>query len=181
MRRDYSYLTFPVKVLAVIWIAFAVDVILINIPFAQFGLLPRTTKGLIGIVTCPFIHAGLFHIISNSVSLFILLTITTIFFKKDTFTVVAYIIVIGGALVWIFGRSSYHVGTSGLIYGLAGFLIAFGAYKRKIVPIAISIFVVFTYGASLFIGLLPVFPGVSWEGHLFGAVAGVITARIASK
>jgi membrane associated rhomboid family serine protease len=181
MRKDHSYLTFPIKVLAVIWIAFAADVVMVNLSFAQFGLLPQTTKGLIGIVTCPFIHANLFHIISNSVPLFVLLTITTVFFKKDAFTVVAYIIVIGGALVWVFGRTSYHVGASGLVYGLAGFLVAFGIYKKKIVPMVISIFVAFFYGTSMLIGLLPIFPGVSWEGHLFGAVAGVITARIASK
>lgn len=84
-------------------------------------------------------------------------------------------------MVWLFGRSSYHVGASGLVYGLAAFLIAFGIYKKKIIPLVISLFVAFTYGISMLIGALPIFPGVSWEGHIFGAVAGVITAKIASK
>jgi membrane associated rhomboid family serine protease len=181
MKNDYSYLTFPIKLLAVIWISFALDLLLINISFAQFGLLPRTTKGLLGIITCPFIHAGLFHIISNSVPLFVLSMITAVFFKKDSYYVVVLIIIIGGILVWFFGRTSYHVGASGLVYGLAAFLIAFGAYKKRFIPLIISLFVAVTYGISMLIGVLPIFPGVSWEGHLFGAVAGVITARIASR
>ena len=92
-----------------------------------------------------------------------------------------YITFIGGALVWFLGRSSYHVGASGLIYGLAAFLIAFGIYKKKFVPLIISVFIAITYGITMLIGILPLFPGVSWEGHLFGAVAGVITAKTAAK
>lgn len=179
--KDYSYLTFPIKLLAAIWIAFALDVVLINISFTHYGILPRKyPMGLIGVLTCPFIHANLFHIISNSVPLFVLSMITAIFYKKDSYFVVGLIIIIGGVMVWLFGRNSYHVGASGLVYGLAGFLIAFGIYKKKVVPLIISVFVACTYGISMLIGLLPVFPGVSWEGHLFGAIAGVITAKIAA-
>lgn len=181
MKNDYSYLTFPIKILAVIWLSFAADILFINIHFAQFGLLPRTTKGLIGIATCPFIHANIFHIISNSIPLLILLSITAVFFKRDSFFIVVYITFIGGALVWLLGRTSYHVGASGLVYGLAAFLIAFGIYKKKIISLIISVFVAVTYGTTMLIGILPLFPGVSWEGHLFGAVAGVITARIAAR
>jgi membrane associated rhomboid family serine protease len=181
MKKDYSYLTFPIKILAIIWISYALDLVLINVSFTQFGLLPRTIKGLFGIITCPFIHAGFFHIVSNSVPLFVLLTITAVFFKRNSYYVVMLIIILGGIMVWLFGRSSYHVGASGLVYGLAAFLIAFGIYKKKIIPLVISLFVAFTYGISMLIGALPIFPGVSWEGHIFGAVAGVITAKIASK
>lgn len=181
MKNDYSYLTFPIKILAVIWLSFAADVFFINIHFAQFGLLPRTTKGLIGIATCPFIHANIFHIISNSIPLLVLLSITAVFFKRDSYLIVIYITFIGGALVWLLGRTSYHVGASGLVYGLAAFLIAFGIYKKKFIPLVISVFVAVTYGMTMLIGVLPLFPGVSWEGHLFGAVAGVITARTAAK
>lgn len=181
MRKNYDYLTFPIKILALIWLSFIADVLLVNISFTHYGLLPRTIPGLFGIISCPFIHASLFHIISNSVPLFILLTITAVFFKKDSFYVVFFIVIIGGALLWAFGRTSYHVGASGLVYGLAAFLIAFGIYKKKAIPILISIFVGVTYGTTMLIGFLPIFPGVSWEGHLFGALAGVITARMASK
>ena len=181
MKKDYSYLTFPIKFLAVIWVAYFLDLILINVSFIPFGLLPRTMGGLFGIISCPFIHAGLFHLISNSVPLLVLLTVTAVFFKKDSFYIVTSIIILGGIMVWLFGRSSYHVGASGLVYGLAGFLISFGVYKKKIIPLIISIIITFTYGISMLIGLLPIFPGVSWEGHLFGAIAGVITARLVSR
>jgi membrane associated rhomboid family serine protease len=180
MKKEYDYLTLPIKILAVIWISYIADLILINVSFTHLGLLPRTVKGLIGIISCPFIHANLFHIISNSIPLFVLLSITAVFFKRNSYYIVVLIIVLGGIMVWIFGRSSYHVGASGLVYGLAAFLIAFGVYKKKIIPLIVSLFIAFTYGISMLVGLLPVFPGVSWEGHLFGAVAGVITAKIAS-
>ena len=181
MRKNHTYLTFPIKILALIWLSFIADIFLVNISFTHYGLLPRTIQGLFGIVSCPLIHASLFHIISNSVPLLVLLTITAVFFKEDSYYVVFFIVIIGGALVWAFGRASYHVGASGLVYGLAAFLIAFGIYKKKAIPILVSIFVGITYGTSMLIGFLPIFPGVSWEGHLFGAIAGVITARMASK
>jgi membrane associated rhomboid family serine protease len=181
MNKDYRYITLPIKMLALIWIVFTIDTVLIGISFCKFGLLPRTTQGLFGIATMPFIHAGLFHIISNSVPLFVLLSITAVYFKDKAYTVVILIVVISGILLWLLGRTSYHVGASGLIYGLAAFLVAFGVYMKKVIPLIISVTVAGFYGASMLIGLLPIFPGVSWDGHLFGAIAGVITARIASS
>lgn len=163
------------------WAVFIIDMLLINISFCQFGLLPRTTQGIFGIVTMPFLHANIFHIISNTVPLLVLMSITAVFFKRDTLLVIGLIIVIGGILVFFLGRPSYHVGASGLVYGLAGFLVAFGIFKKKIVPLLISLFVALTYGVGMLVGLLPLFPGVSWEGHLFGAIAGVLTARVSSR
>lgn len=178
MKNDHSYLTLPLKFVAVIWIVFAVDTLLPGISFCEYGILPRTLKGLFGIPLSPFIHAGFGHIMSNTVPLLVLLSITTLYFKNKTYYILIIIIILGGALVCLFGRASYHVGASGLVYGLAGFLVFFGIYERKVIPLIISIFVACTYGISMLIGLLPVFPGVSWEGHLFGAVAGVLTAKV---
>jgi len=180
MQKDNNYLTFPIKLLIAIWAVFIVDLLMVHTSFNHFGLLPRTIPGLTGIFLCPFLHADLPHIISNSVPLFVLSMITAIYFKKDSYLIVGLIIVLGGLMVWVFGRPSYHVGASGLVYGLAGFLIAFGVFKKRIIPLIISLVVACTYGISMLIGVLPVFPGVSWEGHLFGAIAGVITAKIFS-
>lgn len=173
MKND---LLLPVKFLAIIWIVFIIDIV-IPIDFAKFGIRPRTISGLIGIPLSPFIHGGLSHIIGNSFPLFILLSVTIAFFRKQIYLIITSIIIIGGGLVWILGRDSYHVGASGLIYGLVGFLIAFGIFKKKIVPIIVSIIIGITYGTSMIYGVLPIAKGVSWEGHLFGAVAGVITAK----
>lgn len=176
-----SKIFFPIHFLCIIWAVFFLDAFLITIPFCKLGILPRHVNGLIGIITCPFLHANLAHIISNSIPLVSLLYISIIFFNKETIPAIILIVIIGGGLVWIFGRPSYHVGASGLIYGLVGFLTFFGIFKKRIVPILIGIFVGFTYGTTMIIGLLPIFPGVSWEGHLFGGIAGLISAKVLSE
>lgn len=178
MKDKKVDLFFPIKILAIIWIAFIVDIILVNVSFCKFGILPRDMNGLIGIPLSPFIHASLFHIMSNSVPLLVLLYVTVIFYKDKAFNALVFIILVGGGLVWALGRSSYHVGASGLIYGLVGYLVFYGIFKKAIIPLIISLIIGFTYGTSMLIGLLPVFPGVSWEGHLFGGVAGVLAAKL---
>lgn len=178
MKDKNVNLFFPLKILALIWISFIIDTVLINVSFCKFGIIPREINGLIGIPISPFIHANIFHIMSNTIPLLILLYVTVIFYKNKTLPALVFIISVGGALVWVFGRHSYHVGASGLIYGLVGFLIFYGIFKKAIVPLIISLLIGITYGTSMFIGLLPIFPGVSWEGHLFGGIAGVIAAKI---
>jgi membrane associated rhomboid family serine protease len=174
-------LLFPIQLLLLIWAVFIVDAVLVNISFCKYGILPRQINGLIGILTCPFLHASPAHIISNSMTLLPLLYISVIFFKRETMPAIGIIIFIGGGLVWVFGRSSYHVGASGLIYGLVGFITFYGIFEKRILPILIGIIVGLTYGTSMLIGMLPIFPGVSWEGHLFGGVAGVFAASYLSK
>lgn len=169
---------FPLQFVVVLWISFLIDMVLVDISFYRYGIHPRTVEGLIGIVLSPFVHANLFHIISNTGPLFVLLSITVLFYGKNVFGIVTIIITLSGTLVWLFGRPVYHIGASGLVYGLAGYLIVFGIYKRKVIPLVVSVFVALTYGVSMITGLLPIFPGVSWEGHLFGAVAGLVTARV---
>ena len=101
-----------------------------------------------------------------------------------TFLVVLQIIVLSGILLWVFGRANtIHVGASGLVYGLIAFLITAGFREGRLTAMAIAIFVGFTYGLTLFKGILPIGVGedVSWDGHLMGAVAGVLVARYAIR
>ncbi|MDO6801910.1 rhomboid family intramembrane serine protease [Wenyingzhuangia sp. 1_MG-2023] len=142
------------------------------IPLSRYGIVPRTQRGLIGIVSCPFLHANLRHLVSNTVPLTILLFVLYSFYPNKAMSVVVISIVLGGILVWLFGRNANHIGASGLIYGLAAFLIVNGFTEQKFVPILISIAVAVVYG-SLFWGIFPSYRTyVSWEGHLFGALAG---------
>lgn len=176
-----SKLLLPLQFLFIIWAIFLLDMFLINISFCKYGILPRNVNGLIGIITSTFLHANLAHIISNSILLVFLLYISIVFFNKETKSAIILIIFISGSLVWLFGRQGYHVGASSLIYGLTGFLTFFGIFKKSIVPIVIGIFVGLTYGTTMIMGLLPIFQSVSWEGHLFGGIAGVISAKMLSK
>jgi membrane associated rhomboid family serine protease len=142
----------------------------------RFGLVPRRLGGLIGIGTMPFLHGNLQHILSNTVPLVILLLLLA-GSRAESWRVVVLIAVLGGALLWLFGRTAVHIGASGLISGLATFLIFSGFLERRIIPLMIALLVGFFYGGSLIAGILPrIGSDVSWDGHLWGAVAGAVVA-----
>jgi len=156
-----------------IWVVFLLDILL---PLESFGLVPRTLFGLAGIVTMPFLHSSLAHLLSNTAPLLVLLSLLAGSMASSR-TIVAVIIVQGGALLWLMGRGeTNHIGASGLVFGLAVFLIVSGFLERRVIPLAISIAVIFMYGSSLISGIMPWQPGTSWDGHLFGGIAGAITA-----
>jgi membrane associated rhomboid family serine protease len=165
----------PIQFMCIIWITFFIDAA-IPINLNIYGVHPRHIEGLVGILLMPFLHANIFHLISNTIPLLILLYIVSSFFKNNL-EIIICISAIGGFLLWVFGRDTYHVGASLLIFGLASFIVFFGIFKRQIIPLLLSIFICLSYGSSLLIGLLPIFPGVSWEAHLCGAIAGIITAK----
>jgi membrane associated rhomboid family serine protease len=146
------------------------------IPITKFGIVPRTTSGLIGIFTAPFLHGGLRHLLSNTIPLITLLIVLNTIYPSKTLAVFLFVTLAGGLLVWIFGRDANHIGASGLIYGLVAFLIVYGILEKKYIPIAISIGVALVYGGLIW-GIFPsVKSYISWEGHLFGAIAGVLIA-----
>ena len=162
----------------IIWAVFILDAFLPG-EFNNLGLSPRSVPGLAGILTMPFLHGGWNHLLGNTLPLIVLLCLLA-GSRANTYAVVPQIVVLGGTLLWFFGSAnSVHVGASGLIYGLIAFLIVAGFRERRPVALAIAVFVGFTYGATLISGVLPTAgPGISWDGHLMGAIAGGIVARI---
>jgi membrane associated rhomboid family serine protease len=164
----------------IVWCAFLVGLVL---PFniIAFGVTPRSLLGLVGIPLMPFLHADLGHLLSNTVPLAILLLLLA-GSKANSRTIVLYIVLLSGLLVWLFGRPATHVGASGLIYGLIAFLLVSGILERRVVPLIISLLVGFLYGGTLLWGIVPDLGShVSWEGHLFGAIAGGVAARGLAK
>ncbi len=162
----------PIAVfIGAIWLVFVLDIFL---PLEKLGLFPRSFFGLAGIVTMPFLHGNFGHLLSNTVPLAILLGLMVISRPRPWSTMII-LTVISGVALWLFGRSALHIGASGLIYALMGFLIAAGIFERRLVSALIALFVGITYGASIIGGVLPA-PGVSWEGHLFGLLAGAALA-----
>ncbi len=142
----------------------------------HFGVIPRTLVGLVGIPAMPFLHANLHHLLSNTIPLVVLLILLA-GSRAESWEVVAVITLLGGALLWIFGRTAVHIGASGLISGLTAFLILSGFLEQRIVPLFVATVVGFLYGGSLVLGVVPRFhSAVSWDGHLFGAIAGGIVA-----
>lgn len=152
----------------------------IEIDMFTYGIMPGKPEGLAGIITSPLIHADFSHLISNSITLFLLL-FGVLYFYRSSAVKVFFIIYLGdGILVWIFGRQSYHIGASGLVYGFAGFLFFSGLFRKDKRSIALSLLIVFLYGGMVW-GVLPTDPKISFESHLFGALLGILCAFIFRK
>lgn len=177
-RLKYSIIP-PLLFLIVIWL-FKIVEISNQISFHEFGVSPRDIKGLPGIVFATFIHADFNHLISNSISLFILFTGLLYFYRDLSYKVLIFIWLISGTMVWLGARESYHIGASGLIYGIASFLFFSGIIRQDVRLMAISLLVVFLYGGLIW-GIFPIFPKISWEYHLFGSICGLIAAIIYRK
>ena len=177
-HRVKEELHFVLTFVGVVWGIFLLDVLLSG-GLNKFGLSPRELSGLIGIATMPFLHGNWEHLIGNTVPLVVLLCLLA-GSRANTYSVVPQIMIAGGALLWIFGRShTIHIGASGLVYGLIAFLIVSGFTEGRLSALIIAVFVGLTYGATLLGGVLPmqVKHGVSWDGHLCGAIGGAIIAK----
>lgn len=158
--------------LGILWVLVIFDWLL-GLQLAEWGLRPRELRGLIGILTMPWLHAGFGHIASNTLPLAILLAFLPASTSRSLG--IAMLIALGtGLLLWLFGRSHHvHVGASGLIYGLAGFFIVRGIVTWHFRSLVVALLVLFFFGGSLFWGVLPIGnQGVSWDGHLCGFLAG---------
>ena len=142
---------------------------------AHWGIYPREFDGLIGVITAPFIHGSWEHLISNSVPLFVTSTIIYFFYKRVALSSFVLIYILTGAAVWIFGRSVYHIGASGVVYGLISFIFGSGVFRRNIKSIILALIVTVLYSGYLS-GVLPLKQGISWESHLLGGIVGLIIA-----
>lgn len=162
---------FPGLFLLLIWLVFLVDLSL-KLDLTYHGLYPRKISGLQGILFSPFIHGGIKHIVANSIPLFALLSLLFYFYQNIFFRVLLICYLLTGIMVWIIGRPSYHVGVSGIIYGLAGFLFVSGIIRKHLGLMAISFLVAFQYGSMIW-GIFPIEDRVSWESHLSGLVTGL--------
>ena len=176
-HKLFYSLFFPTVFLLVIWTV-AIAEYLLGVRFVEYGLYPRTTDGALGILTMPLIHADFNHLFANSVPIFVLGASLFYFYRSIALRVFILIYLFSNMWVWGIGRDAYHIGASGLVYGLAAFLFVSGLIRKEPRLMAISMFVAFLYG-SLIWGIFPeLFPekNISWEGHLMGMLAGVIFA-----
>jgi membrane associated rhomboid family serine protease len=161
-----------------LWLVQIVNAVVFQGSLVAYGVVPRTFSGLWGILFAPFLHAGFAHLIANTIPLVVLGWLVMLRRKRDLFTVSTLAALVGGLGTWLIGPAlSVHVGASVLIFGYLGYLLARGVIERRFWPIAGSVLTFFLYGGAL-TGVLPGATGISWQGHLFGLLGGVLAARM---
>lgn len=161
----------PTFLLMTIWTVFLLED-KYNLNLKQLGIYPRTLSGLKGVVLSPFLHGDFNHIASNSIPLFVLTVALIYFYRNLSLKVLFYGIVVSGLITWIIGRSSYHIGASGLIYVLVSFIFFKGIMTKYYRLIALSLSVVVVYGGMIWYVFPEIDNAISWEGHLAGFITG---------
>ena len=159
------------------WIVQTVDVIF-SLKLKQYGLQPMEIRGLTGILTMPFLHADWEHLISNTPPLIALIGGLFLFYHRAGWRILGYLYIISGLLTWFMGRSSTHIGASGIVYALAAFHFVSGMIKKETRQRAFALLVTFLYGGFVWAFFPTLYQGtsISWEGHLSGLLAGIIIA-----
>ena len=160
-----------------IWIVFALDRFL---ALEALGLKPRDLRGVPGIIAMPFLHVDLKHLLGNSVPLAVTLMLLA-GSRANSSAIVILIVILSGVGLWLFGRNANHIGASGLVFGLITFHIFAGVFERRLQSIFIAIVVGLLYASTIIRGVLPFQEGVSWDGHLFGGIAGILVALASAR
>lgn len=186
LKRTFIPVVLPVLAM---WVLFIISALMGGWINRQLGLIPRDLGGALGILFMPLLHANFAHIIGNTVSWLFLGGAVSMLTRRFTLIMIA-IWLLSGSLLWLFGPPwnmdygfNRHIGASAVIYGFAAFVVAFGWFSRKIWAMVIGIIVLFFNGLPMLLGMVPITAGagVSWFGHLCGAVAGVTIAFFFTK
>ncbi len=161
---------------ALMWVVEIVDQVT-SANLDQYGIKPHEADGLVGIVTAPFLHAGFGHLEGNTIPFLVLGATIALSGLGRVVLATVIIAVVGGLGVWLFAPTGTdHIGASGIVFGYAAYLIARGLFSRSLLHLAVGVFVIGVYGTTLLFGVAPR-DGISWQGHVFGAVGGVVAAR----
>jgi membrane associated rhomboid family serine protease len=163
-----------------LWAVELVDLLLFGGSLDRLGIRPRTAGGLIGVPLHPLLHLGLGHVALNSIGLLLFGGLVILRDETDFWITVLLGTLIGGLGVWLFGRPPIHVGASGVVFALFGYLLLTGWFDRSFGAILLSAVVFLLWGSALF-GLSPMQVGISWEAHLFGFLAGGLAAWLRAQ
>ncbi|MGY6501542.1 MAG: rhomboid family intramembrane serine protease [Acidimicrobiales bacterium] len=166
--------------LALMWGMESLDQFVLDEQLDSHGIVPRELDGLTGIVFAPFLHLGFAHLMANTVPLLVLGGLLAIKGAARFVQVTMGVILLGGIGVWLFGRTAVHLGASGLVFGYLGYLVSAGVFERRMRSVLLGIVAVVLYGGLVW-GALPNNPGISWESHLFGLVAGAFMGWFVSR
>lgn len=169
----------PFLFVAMLWAIYGLD-IYFDLDLYQYSLLPRDYMQWFGILTFPLIHGGLDHIAGNTLSIFVLLAGVRYFFPQLFGKVFWLSFIFPGIITFYIARPSFHLGASGMVYSLVAFLFFSGMIRLNRYLLALSMLMVFLYGNSVWY-IFPIEDGISWEGHLSGAIVGLFLAIVFRK
>ena len=165
---------------AVQWVSEIVD-FFVKHRLDKYGVRPHQLLGLRGIAFAPFLHAGFNHLIGNTVPFVVLGVLIALGGMRQYVSVTVIVAFISGLGMWLFGSSNQvHIGASGVVFGYLGYLLVRGLFARNVRQILLGVVVAAVYGGLLW-GVLPTNSGISWQGHLFGAIGGVVAARLLAE
>lgn len=178
LKRIYRNYRFIIFIVLILWFVFLVSYLL---PINKLGIIPRSLYGLPGILISPFLHYGFSHLITNSMSLLVLGIFLSGLEADRTPGILVALTLLSGAGTWVIGRGdAIHIGASGVIYGMLGYLVSTGFFNRNMKTVFVSLLILLLYGGAVW-GILPGKKYISWESHLSGFISGIIVARIYSK
>lgn len=175
MIRLRRGIRFGLMIALVLWTVKAVEQAS-SVDLSFLGIYPRTLLGTIGIFTGPLVHGDVFHLISNTIPLLVLVIALFYFYRSIALRVFILVYLMTGIWVWFAAREAYHIGASGIVYGLISFFLFSGFLRRDPRSLALSFVIMVLYGGNMFYGVLPGQENISWESHLLGAIAGAFCA-----
>jgi len=175
--KIFHSLIYPTIFVLVMWLIKAIE-LLFDVRLSNFGIMPLKLEGLTGIISAPFIHGDLAHLSANTVPIWVLGVLLFYIYPKIGWKIFLLIWAVTGLWVWVMAREAWHIGASGIVYGLASFLFFSGIFRRDGRLLAVTFLVAFLYGSMIW-GVFPdLFPekNISWESHLMGLIAGLVLA-----
>lgn len=181
MEKHFKFtntvLALPLFFVLLLWFVYWLE-IRFDYDFIENGIYPRTFSGLQGVFFSPFIHSDLDHLYNNSIPLLILLAALQFFYPKQSFGVIFFGVLLSGIITWCIGRSSFHIGASGLIYVLFSFIFFKGLLTSYYRLVALSLAVIVIYGGMVWYVFPKVDDAISWEGHLGGFLTGGVLSFV---
>lgn len=174
MLQQLAHIKTILVFVLLIWLAFFFTPVF---QLHRFGIVPRTEFGLFGVFFAPFLHGNYMHLFTNTVGLLTFGVVFALIEGRHTASVIGFIIIVGGLLTWAMGRTALHIGASGVVFGLFGYLAFLGFFHKRFLYLMVSFTTLLLFGAMIF-GVLPNQKGVSFESHLFGFIAGALAAKL---
>lgn len=171
-----AYLALTLSIIAILWLVQCVNK-LTGYRLNILGITPRTIFGVIGIPLSPFLHRDFTHLLFNSLPLFLLMNLVLLHGYSSFIATSIFITLFAGVLIWLLGRRAIHIGSSIVIMGYFGYLLA-NAYQNRTIGNILLVLIALYYFGGLLLALVPGKKGVSWEGHIFGFIAGIGAAYV---